>query len=202
MDKLKYTVVFILSLALLIMGGLRGVAQPVMPETIKLGMRTTVPPIAAKRSEGGSWVWSGFCYAFGQQLERELQQGNPNIRVEYREIVNDYKGTKYPRWGSLLTDEPSDRLDMQCGPNSRQNIDGNLVIFSDNSFYETGIKLLMKREIADQYLPDRNRTTLLEAIKQEIKQRIDIGAIVETTTLDRLQSQASEPTDITPERLF
>ena len=161
------------------------VSQP-LPNEVRLGVRTTVPPIGSVRAEGNNDVWSGFCYTFGQALERELQQSNENAKVIYRRIANDYQGTKYPRWGSLLTDDPRNRLDMQCGPNSAQIIENDEIIFSDVAFYETGIKLLLKRETFEQYLADQSQDSL-ETL-EFIKQAIEIGAIVETTTLDRLKS--------------
>ncbi len=167
------------------------VSQTVIPNTVKLGIRTTVPPIGSVRTEGGNSVWGGFCSTFAQELEIELQQINPGVTVEKREIKNDYKGSKYPRWGSLLTEEPEDRLDMQCGPNSRQAIENNQVIFSDVSFYETGIKLLLKKEISDEYLSDQSQESLLDLL-EIVRAKIRIGAIVDTTTLERLRSAGYE----------
>lgn len=162
-------------------------SQSVIPDTIRLGIRTTVPPIGFVAGLDGNPVWSGFCHVFAQELEIELRQTNPNVTVKKREIVNSHKGEKYPRWGSLLTKNPEDRQDMQCGPNSRQAIENDQVIFSDVTFYETGIKFLLKKEISDEYLGEQSQKSFLDLL-EIVRSRIRIGAIVGTTTLERLKS--------------
>jgi hypothetical protein len=150
-----------------------------------LGVRTTVPAIASHTDIAGKEIFGGFCYNFGQKLQAELRQVNPKATVIYRVIRNEYTGSRYPRWGSLLTDNPQDRQDIQCGPNSRQAIDKGLIIFSDSNFYETGIKILLKKETLDKYSIYQDSSNL-PGLLETVRSKFRIGAIKETTTLDKL----------------
>ncbi len=137
------------------------------------------------REAGGTEVFKGFCKKFGDDLQLELRQSNPKTTVLLSVINNEYKGLMYPRWGSLITENPNDRKDLQCGPNSKQRIENDQIIFSEDNFYETGIKLLLKKETLAKSLANQSANSLEEQLK--IIKSFRIGAVTETTTLEKLK---------------
>lgn len=160
-----------------------------IPNQIKLGVRVGVPVIA-KPDNSGEDMSGGFCYMFRRELEAELRQINQNLTVKSRIIKNQYKGSNYPRWGSLLTkDDSSDKQDLQCGPNSRQSIENDQIIFSDSSFYETGIKLLLKKSTLDKYVNTQSQNDLAKSL-DNIRSDVRIGVVKDTTTFERLKASA------------
>ncbi|MFB2921644.1 hypothetical protein [Aerosakkonema funiforme] len=139
-----------------------------LPNEIRIGIRVIVPPIGEYQELSDTYI--GFCAEFGNLLGEKL--GIEEENVIYKVIANEGKGSKYPRWASLLINEDKDkniyRQDIQCGPNSSQPIDNDEIIFSMSNFYETGIKLFLKKDILDKYKPN-------------LIGRINIGVLKETT---------------------
>jgi hypothetical protein len=116
---------------------------------LKLGVRTTVAPVKM------------FCDVFKNVLQEQLENSEPAITVKPSTIVNQYKWPDFTRYAGLLLD-PSDPnyVDIECGPNSESSGQlpikyGSKTLVSEEiafsaPFYETGIKLLLKRELAQK----------------------------------------------------
>jgi ABC-type amino acid transport substrate-binding protein len=145
-----------------------------LPNPLKLGVRTSVYPIG-NNIRGDKTGADGFCGTFGKELKEELASHGKQITVEYIPIVNQHKGVWEPRYHGLKTD----KIDIECGPNSI--LSGKLptgegIEFS-RPFYKTGVKLLLKEELAKKL---NSGTRVLKEIK--------IGVVRESTTLGVLQS--------------
>ncbi|MBE9186030.1 transporter substrate-binding domain-containing protein [Microcoleus sp. LEGE 07076] len=165
-----------------------------LPNTLKLGVRTSVYPIGNKINVNFFTQFlpennlvrlfyenkihkpnsaEGFCGTFGKELQKELASNGQQIKVKYIPIVNQHKGVVAPRYHGLKTG----KIDIECGPNSI--LSGKLptgegIEFSQ-PFYKTGVKLLLKEELADKL-----NSKLIEL--KEIK----IGVVKESTTLELL----------------
>lgn len=146
-----------------------------LPNEIRIGIRTIVPLIG-KYQRGTTDTYAGFCAEFGKQLAAKL-----GTRVKYREIKNEFIDPNHPRWDALLTDNLEDRQDIQCGPNSWQRRDNDKIIFSNSNFYETGIKLFLKKTVLDKNLDQNDPSSLIKKIK--------IGVVKDTTTYDQLKNR-------------
>lgn len=155
-----------------------------LPNTISIGVRTAAAPIAHVEIQAGEKIFSGFCYAFGQELKKAIEEFNPQGNVAYRDIENEYKGQKYPRYDGLKTN----KINIECGPNSLPNnsssdsINATDILFS-NTFYTTGIKLLLKEDKV------KNLSISSPEEKNTIKQ-LKIGVVDKTTTLNQLKLRA------------
>ena len=149
-----------------------------LPNPLKLGVRTSVYPLGNNIKT--PYSAEGFCGTFGKELQKELASKGQQIKVEYIPIVNQHKGVVAPRYHGLKTDKNDpNKIDIECGPNSI--LSGKLptgegIEFS-NPFYETGVKLLLKEELAKQL---NSGVRVLKEIK--------IGVVRESTTLEVLQS--------------
>lgn len=154
-------------------------SQPSPPNNrLILGIRTIAPPI------------TGFCYAFMDTLK---VSSNQSITVDPVKILNQYKGSFYSRYIGLLRDRfARDHIDIECGPNSISS--GQLINPNSNpkkpfseeitfsqSFYTTGIKLLLKKELA-QSLSRSASSNLQENLK-----RLKVGVIQDTSTSKQLE---------------
>lgn len=172
-------------------------SQTQLPNPLKLGVRTSVYPLGNKINVNfftqffseNNFVRvfyennihkpnsaEGFCGTFGKELQKELASNGQQIKVKYLPIVNQHKGVKVaPRYDGLKRGI----IDIECGPNSilsGELLTGEGIKFS-NSFYETGVKLLLKQELAKQL---NSGVRVLKEIK--------IGVVRESTTLGVLQS--------------
>jgi ABC-type amino acid transport substrate-binding protein len=144
-----------------------------LPNPLKLGVRTSVYPIG-NNIRGDKTGADGFCGTFGKELKEELASHGKQITVEYIPIVNQHKGVWKPRYHGLKTGI----IDIECGPNSI--LSGKLptgegIEFS-KPFYKTGVKLLLKEELANKL-----NSQLIEL--NEIK----VGVVRESTTLEVLR---------------
>jgi polar amino acid transport system substrate-binding protein len=132
---------------------------------IRLGLRTAAFPIGNVVKEEivdkktnkvlRHGEYSGFCQDFAEQLERTLFKNHSKRPVVITQIENQYRGIGYPRFDGLL----KSTIDIECGPNSISSLDlkdkkGNKfsesIEFSNKSFYESNIKLLLKKEVANK----------------------------------------------------
>jgi ABC-type amino acid transport substrate-binding protein len=144
-----------------------------LPNPLKLGVRTSVYPIGNNIKR--PYSAEGFCGTFGKELQKELASKGQQIKVEYLPIVNQHKGVVAPRYDGLR----KGIIDIECGPNSRASSKlptGKGIGFS-NLFYKTGVKLLLKEELANKL-----NSQLIQL--NEIK----IGVVRESTTLEVLNS--------------
>jgi hypothetical protein len=184
----KVGIISVFVVLICILGTTKAVSETQLPNVIKLGVRTTIPAIAkSERVAGGKEVFSGFCHEFGQKLEQELQKNNSNTTVLLLPVKNEYLDpVKFPRWGSLTTDKPEHMRDLQCGPNSIPSANSESFIFSDLNFYETGIKLLIKKKTLGDYNINQD-ISLSELLKIIVRDKLRIGALNGTTTLERLK---------------
>jgi ABC-type amino acid transport substrate-binding protein len=142
-----------------------------LPNPLKLGVRTSVYPLGNNIKT--PYSAKGFCGTFGKELQKELASKGQQIKVEYIPIVNQHKGVIAPRYHGLKTGQ----IDIECGPNSISSgklPTGEGIEFS-NPFYKTGVKLLLKEELAKKL-----DLQLIEL--NEIK----IGVVRESTTLEVL----------------
>ena len=144
-----------------------------LPKRITIGVRTNIP-VLGKFNQNNEPEES-FCLTLGKQLERELFNQDVGIRVDFDIVSNENRGPDFPRYHGLK----NGKHNMQCGANSispRSNI-----IFSD-TFYQTGIKLLIKTEIFNQYLKNLSR----EDRRIKVKKDFQIAVEHNTTTYSNL----------------
>ena len=164
-------------------------SQETLPKGIRVGIRDAAFPIG---NLTGSGQYDGFCGAFIEELRDELSRQSPQIRVTPLEksIENQYRGKNYPRFGALL----DDKADIECGPNSRSSLDlkiegrpnktfGDEVELSTNNFYRTGIRLLLKKDTAEE-LEKASSDDL-----QDQLQKLKIAVLRHTTTLQQFEAQ-------------
>ncbi len=148
-----------------------------LPNRITIGVRTNIPVIG-KYNKDTQTAEESFCLTFGQQLERELSKKNVAIIVDFDDVDNESLGFKNPRYQGLY----KGIHDIQCGSNSisaRPNI-----IFS-NTFYKTGIKLIIKKEDFNQNLKNLSRNNRINRVKKEFT----IAAEENTTTYRNLRNK-------------
>ncbi|AFZ08602.1 hypothetical protein Osc7112_4286 [Oscillatoria nigro-viridis PCC 7112] len=167
-----------------------------LPNTLKLGVRTSVYPIGNKINVNfftqflpeNNFVRlfyenkihkpnsaEGFCGTFGKELQKELASNGQQIKVIYIPIVNQHKGVVAPRYDGLKRRI----IDIECGPNSISSGElptGQGIKFSE-PFYETGVKILLKEELAEE----------LNSGARGLN-KITISVVKESTTLKVLQS--------------
>jgi ABC-type amino acid transport substrate-binding protein len=176
---MKYVAILISSSLICILNSNHVLSQPnISEDRIILAVRTISYPVRQ------------FCTAFENTLKRNLKNNIATIP-----ILNEYKGKAYSRYDGLLNDSPtanSIHVDIECGPNSISS--GELVnsasrrpfsekvAFSD-PFYTTGVKLLLRREIA-QKLKDSPPNSLGQMLKD-----LNIGVFDGTTTLKEFKKR-------------
>lgn len=151
----------------------------------------------------------GFCGRLEQQLKDEIKRldelGELNKKIEVYSITiaNEYRGKKFIRYKGLRDDN---RNNIECGSNSissrhltdenGDNFDKNIEFVhyfdSENSrktykvFYETGIKLLLKKEKARE-LSNLSQEQLAKELT-----KIRIGVVTNTTTSKQLLGEKSK----------
>ncbi|MEG4802797.1 transporter substrate-binding domain-containing protein [Microcoleus sp. ARI1-B5] len=144
--------------------------------TIRIGVRTSAYPIGNNVSRGLTTKQpGGLCGIFGQELKQELASKGQQIEVKYVSILNQHLGTVKPRYDGLRKRE----VDIECGPNSisSKNLKTGQGIAFSNSFYDTGVKLILTEKLAEEL---NSGILLLNEIK--------IGVVKESTTIGVLQS--------------
>lgn len=174
----KLLTVFTVSILVCIVTSSYAFSQPnLLNNELVLGVRTIAPPVA------------GFCYAFRDTLQEYVGQ---EITVRDVPILNEYKGSFYSRYVGLLKNpfNPA-HVDIECGPNSISsgqliNLDSGKpfseeITFSE-PFYTTGIKLLLKKELAQSL---KNSTSSGESEKN--LKALTIGVLQNTSTLEQLK---------------
>ncbi len=149
------------------------------PTQIRLGIRTTSSAIGSKNIDGS---YGGFCGEFLKTLEQELSRQNQKIPVIALDIANQYRGREYPRYDGLI----SNKVEIECGPNSTSSLKlkdtrdkkpfRDKIIFSRSNFHTTGIKLLLKKETAEEL-----HNTPLKQLENKLS-TLRIAAIKGTTT--------------------
>lgn len=177
----KLLTVFTISFLIYTFTSTYSLAQPDFnSDKIILGVRITISPI------------KNFCYAFEDTLQDTLQESDyPTITVNKKDIKNNYKKRLvFPRYNGLMKD-PGDvnHVDIECGPNSRSSgqldspnpgkVFDDEIVFSE-PFYETGIKLLLKEDLALK-LSQSSPEKLEENIRE-----LRIGVLSGTTTWNQL----------------
>lgn len=174
----KNKFIVILSICFVIYFSSKAISQPSFPDyTIILGIRTISAPV------------TGYCVAFEKTLREEIN--NKKIKIATHRILNQYKGEKYSRYFGLLKNSfDPDHVDIECGPNSESS--GNLINpktekqFSEDIrfirfYYPTGIKLLIKKDKAEELAN-------LSSIQYEQKiSKLKIGVLERTSTLKQFE---------------
>ncbi|ELS03378.1 periplasmic component of amino acid ABC-type transporter/signal transduction system [Xenococcus sp. PCC 7305] len=152
------------------------VAQSTLPKDIRMGIQELASSIGKRRPSGN---WGGFCPLFGQELAKELQASNTNMIVKAPYITNSYAN----RYDGLK----QNLVQIECGPNtiiSDQKIleekGWTHIEFSD-PFHTTGIKILLKKELA------KSSEDEIGNIPQDKLKDIVIGVIYDTTTYYQLK---------------
>lgn len=150
-----------------------------IPQELIVGVRTDAAAVGSFVTANSS---GGACGVFGEELARVLNSNNVNTSIKYTPVYNNYLGGIYGRYDGLRNEE----VHVECGPNSRplsSNADWSRNIrFSETSFHSTGIKLLMKKSVADQ-LPNRG-----SVISRLIANDIEVLVPANTTTENELKS--------------
>jgi polar amino acid transport system substrate-binding protein len=149
-NKIRFGVVFSLVCLFCIIRVGHANPQIDLPNPIRLGIRTAAFPIGNITPSG---EWGGFCGVFARELGLNLNE--EQIDVIPNDIENEYRGEGYPRFDGLL----SNRIDVECGPNSKSSLDlpdkkgkpfRKAIDFSNNSFFTTGIRILVKAEVGQR----------------------------------------------------
>lgn len=116
-------------------------AIPGLPNSFIVGVRDAAFPIAHEIEEPNNV--EGFCGAFGLELKGELAHD-----IQYERIANQYQADGYDRFDGLR----SGKVQIECGPNSKVISSGDQAVGRDiessDTFYKTGIKLLLKANLA------------------------------------------------------
>lgn len=152
------------------------ISQIQLPNPIKLGVRTLAYPIGNNVHSNGS---GGFCGTFGEQLKQKLAWW---IAVKYVDIENEHLDPNYPRYNglrtaedknSLIKDKNDYKIHIECGPNSisSQKLTIAKNIEFSNTFYDTGVRLLLKQGLAHNL------------------NNIKIGVVKGTTTFNLLEGR-------------
>ncbi|AFZ03028.1 hypothetical protein [Calothrix sp. PCC 6303] len=178
-SKVNFVTVFTLSTLVSVIYTTKAIPQSslpnntsISPSTVRLGIRKVASPV------------TDFCYEFGKTLKNKQA-----LVVEYPGVVNQYT---YRYEGLLLERTNQNAIDIECGPNSRgsENLRdqsgeefSDKIAFSGNSFHETGTRLLLKKEIAQE---------LTNLTKEQLRERLKTLSIVvasNTTTYDEFKKK-------------
>ena len=152
-------------------------AQSTLPQEIKIGVRELASSIGKRKTSGN---WGGFCPLFGKELARELKKENPGLIVKSPPIANRYVN----RYDGLK----QNLVQIECGPNT---IISDRVILEEKGwehiefsepFHTTGIKILLKKELA------KSREDREGNIPQNKLNSIKIGVAFDTTTYYQLKN--------------
>jgi polar amino acid transport system substrate-binding protein len=164
------------------------------PNLIRLGIRTAAYPIGFTYPENAS-EYGGFCSAFKEELEKQF-----SVKVEIRGIANEYKGDNYPRFDGLIKNS----IDIECGPNSKTSLSllapssdpnlkkpyGQIVAVTEQTFYETGVRLLLENKTTQRLRLYENSSEL--ELKNKLKS-LKIGVVPGTTTFQQLDRFGYNP---------
>ncbi|MEM9271386.1 MAG: transporter substrate-binding domain-containing protein [Cyanobacteria bacterium P01_F01_bin.143] len=151
-------------------------AQSTLPQEIKMGVRDLASSIGKRRPSGN---WGGFCPLFGRELAKELKEDNPNLIVKSPPITNSYVN----RYDGLK----QNLVQVECGPNT---IISDPTILEEKGwthiefskpFHTTGIKILLKKELA------KSREDESGDIPEGKLNNVIIGVIYDTTTYYQLK---------------
>ena len=184
----KFKVISATLLLLIIFATTFAYSQNQLPGVIRIGVRTAADSIGNVYIEAGKKRFGGYCKFFGQELEHEFQNRDLSIKVSYTDILNEYKGRKYPRYDGLKlknsSSGKSSRIDIECGPNSRpvNELDWNNwkhVLFSE-TFHKVNIKLLLREKLFNELT-----NTPSDQLKQKLKS-IKIGVSKNSVTIGKL----------------
>jgi hypothetical protein len=148
-----------------------------LPNSIVIGVRDIAYPIANNITKSST---DGFCGTFGKILSDKVK---PRV-VTYVDLTNEYLDSRYRRFDGLRKGTTV----IECGPNSA-SIKGKSIAegidFSDTSFYSTGVKLLLKNELANTLVQDlSNGNSFL------------VGCIKNTTTCDLITQKGLIPKEL------
>ena len=172
-NRINSVAIFTLSCVIFLVSTTRATPQPRTDSNdfpVKVGIRKTVPQV------------ENFCRVFGRTLESK-----EGWSIEYPSVVNQY----IRRFEGLQNQK--DGIDIECGSNSIDSgtlLDqqGNrfldTIAFSEK-FYETGTKLLLRRDLAEDLAastPDK----FTEKLKN-----LSIVVTDNTTTSQKLNNMAS-----------
>ena len=148
-------------------------ALELLNHEIKIGVRTAAYPIG---HDVKSTSAEGFCGVFGRELKKELKKYDSSIEVKYDDIENEYNKKGYDRFDGIR----NGNVNIECGPNSEAIHTDNVAEEIDFSipFYETGIKLLMKKSLIEKI----NQSSDINEIFKNLK----IATIRDTTTNRKL----------------
>lgn len=151
---------------------------------IKIGFTITIDPIK-----------NVFCKNFQNALAKTLKESGSEYSIENDKkygIVNNQIDSNSPRYQALIEDNIEKRFDIECGTNSesskyliyrpRNKEYSDLVDFS-NPFYETKIRLLLNKGLADE-LNKLDQKPLKERVK-----KLTIGVLPQTTTERIIQQE-------------
>lgn len=142
-----------------------------LPKPIILGVRTFAYGMGNNVKEDSA---EGFCGTFGKELKKELDSElKLRIKIKYLEIVNEGLGEKFPRYYGLK----HDLVHIECRPNSASSeaLPEAQDIQLSKTFYETGVKLLLRESLARDL-----ESNLINLSK------IQVGAFEGSTTLKLL----------------
>ncbi|MBV6621586.1 MAG: transporter substrate-binding domain-containing protein [Rivularia sp. (in: Bacteria)] len=158
--------------------------KTIYPQQIRVGIRTASSAIGSKNEDG---TYGGFCGEFLKTLQQEVTRQNQKIPVIAQDIANQYRGREYPRYDGLI----ANKVEIECGPNSKSSLRlrdsrdkkpfRSKIRFSRNSFHTTGIKLLLKKETAEE-LENTSPNQLQDKLSA-----LSIAAIRDTTTFKQLR---------------
>ncbi|BAZ40927.1 hypothetical protein NIES4101_68890 [Calothrix sp. NIES-4101] len=159
-----------------------------LPNEIKLYIRDDLPVFG----ENTNGRWSGFCAVFGHELQKELRQlsNNPNFTVSINATQN--KTSDKFRLDGLITDDKKLKYDIQCGPNSKGILEFleqegmpqyKERIIESNIFYETNIKLLIRKKVWENF---NLKNKLPQEILDILKKKLNVGVVEKTTTQEQL----------------
>ena len=172
-----YSAIIIFVCLITQIGAKNAVAQSTLPQKITIGVRELASSIGKVKTSG---TWGGFCPLFKQELEKVLQQENPNTIVQLSPITNEYVN----RYDELKRN----LVQIECGPNtiiSDQTIlaekNWEHVAFSE-PFHTTGIKILLKKESA------KSREDQEGSIAQDKLNNIKFGVTFDTTTYYQIKN--------------
>jgi hypothetical protein len=168
------------------------ISQLNLPDnTLNFGIRTIASPIG--KFDKKSQQYSGFCRTFSDTLIKKVHDSGQPLEINrVPPIVNQYKGPHFSRFYGLL--QLNNPIHIECGPNSKTSRElrdpadnqpfSAKIIFSDIPFYQTGIRLLLREDIARD-LSNLSSKDLLDKLRQ-----LPIGVLNNTTTFEQFKDKS------------
>jgi ABC-type amino acid transport substrate-binding protein len=157
-----------------------------LPNPIVIGVRTSAIPFGYNVEYDKV---SGFCGVFGKELKKVINSPVRlfKIDVKYRNVENDYLKAGYDRYDGLK----NNRIHVECGANSIES--GELesshkkkfksYIQFSKSFYTTGIKLLLRKELSTLI----SKKSSYSPTYSDILSEVNVGVVKRTTTYAELE---------------